>query len=218
MPAGCTLLHGNEFLTAIIPNYPKFANYGVSQHTIDTVLTVITNNSVNLPIGWAPPFGLEKAVDVFVGYLLLDAWIGNGDRHHENWGIVRKKTASTLEETEYLAPTYDHASSLGRDLSDEQRRNRSVEAYTNKCFSAFYRSVEDKKTLKTVDAFYLLATRYPQAASIWLTRLENISQANILKIFNSIPHSRISHDANHFSQQILEINRNKLLTLKERLS
>jgi hypothetical protein len=60
---------------------------------------------VNLPINGIPPEGIQKAVDVFVGYLLLDAWIGNGDRHHENWGIVRMKTASNSEETEHKAPT-----------------------------------------------------------------------------------------------------------------
>jgi hypothetical protein len=217
LPDGGTLFHGNELLTSIIPNYPKFGTYGISQHTIDVVLSVIADESVNLPIAWTPPFGIEKAVDVFVGYLLLDVWIGNGDRHHENWGVVRMQTVSTGEETKYLAPTYDHASSLGRDLSDEQRQKRSVEAYANRCFSAFYGSVDDKKTLKTFDALNLVAQRYPEAACVWLARLESISKANILDIFNRIQNSRISNYASSFAQEILEINKHRLLTLKETL-
>jgi hypothetical protein len=71
LPNGGTLFHGNELLSSIIPNYPKFGTYGISQHTIDVVLSVIGDESVNLPIAWTPPFGIEKAVDVFVGYLLL---------------------------------------------------------------------------------------------------------------------------------------------------
>ena len=38
---GETLIHGNEILTPIVPNYPTFEKYGVSQHTIDIVLKVL---------------------------------------------------------------------------------------------------------------------------------------------------------------------------------
>src|SRR5712691_13257238 len=37
-----------------------------------------------VPIGWTPFAGVREAVDVFVGYLMFDAWIANTDRHHEN--------------------------------------------------------------------------------------------------------------------------------------
>jgi hypothetical protein len=227
LPNGGTLVHGNELLTPIVPNYPTFATYNLSQHTIDLVLRVLSDESVNLPIGWTAPSGVFIAVEVFVGYLLLDAWIGNGDRHHENWGIVRNKVvstisetvhlASTTSETAHLAPTYDHASSLGRDLSDEQRQKRSVEAYANKCFSAFYGSVGDKKPLKTVDVFDRAARRYPNAAYIWLERLQSISKANIVDIFNLIPSTRISPVAADFAQNILDFNQHKLLNLRKTL-
>lgn len=218
LPPGGTLVHGNDLLTSIVPNYPTFSTYGVSQHTINLVLKEIARKSINLPINWTPPSGIEKAVDVFVGYLMLDTWIGNGDRHHENWGIIRLKTSSNSEETEHLAPTYDHASSLGRDLSDCQRKKRSVTAYVNKCFSAFYGSIDDKKPLKTFELFSLVAHRYPEAARVWLARISNISRANILDIFNRINPSRISPEASNFAQAILEINKHRLLTLRETLS
>lgn len=217
LPQGGTLVHGNELLASIVPNYQTSSTYRASQHTIDIVLRILTSESVNLPLDWTPPSGIQKAVDVFVGYLLLDAWIGNGDRHHENWGIIRIKTASNSADIEHLAPTYDHASSLGRDLSDSQRQKRSVKDYANKCFSAFYGSITDRKPLKTFDAFSLVASRYPEAASVWLAQLENISTANILDIFNRINRSRISAEASNFARQILEINRHKLLTLRETL-
>ncbi|CBN58812.1 MULTISPECIES: hypothetical protein [Kamptonema] len=123
----------------------------VSEHTIDIVLRVISNESVNLPIGWIAPRGIQKAVEVFVGYLLLDAWIGNGDRHH------------------------------------------------------------------TIDVFNRAARYYPEAASIWLNRLESISQANILNIFNRIPNTRISPIAANFAQRIIEFNQHRLLKLRETL-
>lgn len=214
---GETLIHGNEILTPIVPNYPTFEKYGVSQHTIDIVLKVLEADHIHLPIGWTAPSGIQKAVEVFVGYLMLDAWIGNGDRHHHNWGLVRSKLTPNITETIHLAPTYDHASSLGRELYDEKRQKCSVDSYINKCKSAFYSSAEDKKPLKTFDVFYRSALRYPQAAMIWLEHLECISKADTLLILNRIPQKRISNIAVEFAQKILELNQNRLLNLKELL-
>jgi hypothetical protein len=215
VPKGGTLVHGNEILTPMVPNYPTFATYKeASQHTIDVVLRAIEEAHLSFPIDWIVPSDLETPVDLFVGYLLLDAWIGNGDRHHENWGFVRNRATSALIETMYIAPTYDHASCLGRELSDEKRQSRSAQAYVNKCLSAFYSSVDDRKPLKTFDVFSQVAHRYPKAADIWLNRLGNISSANTLEIFRRIPSHRLSPIAAGFAQEILELNRNRLLTLR----
>lgn len=212
-----SLIHGNEILSPIIPNYPTTATYGVSQHTIEIVLNAIEAERVNLPLNWTTPLGIQKAVEVFVGYLLLDAWIGNGDRHHENWGFVRNKVGSRSGTALHLSPTYDHASSLGRDLPDEKRLEKSPQAYASKCFSAFYSSIEAKKPLKTFDVFQYAAQRYPEAAHVWLERLKDISAANTVDIFSCIPSDRISPIAAEFAQKILEINHDKLLTLRNSL-
>ena len=39
-------------------------------------------------MAWTPLTDVVEAVDVFVGYLMFDAWIANTDRHHENWALV----------------------------------------------------------------------------------------------------------------------------------
>ncbi len=47
--------------------------------------------------------------------MVLDALIGNVDRHHENWGLVgHPETDQQGNRTflVYVAPTYDHASCL----------------------------------------------------------------------------------------------------------
>ncbi|WP_172435571.1 HipA domain-containing protein, partial [Escherichia coli] len=93
------------------PNYPQDCK-DLSQHTIDNISKAMGNTSLNLPIDWTPPEKISQVIETFVGYLLLDAWIGNTDRHHENWAFI------SLGEKIYLAPTYDHASSMGRELSD----------------------------------------------------------------------------------------------------
>lgn len=219
---GGTLVHGNEILAPIVPNYPQSESRGVSQHTIDIVLKAIGDDCVNLPIGWTLPVGIQTAVDTFVGYLLLDAWIGNTDRHHENWAFLRNKTASTSRETVYLAPTYDHSSCLGRELLDQKRQekfnNCSVEAYVNRCRSALYASINDTRPLKTFDAFCEVARRHPEAAKVWLARLASVSATDTLALFKRIPSNRISPIAVEFAQKILELNQRKLLDMMEVLS
>jgi hypothetical protein len=115
IPEGGSLSLGNEILSQSISDYPK-SEPSPSQHTVDQVFKTLKTFSLDLPQNWNPPNGINCAAEVFLGYLLLDAWIGNTDRHHENWGII------SLNGRTYLAPTYDHASSLARELRDEKRQ------------------------------------------------------------------------------------------------
>jgi len=68
LPDGGSFIPGNQVLSAN------------ASHTVNIVLNAIADNSVNLPLDWGPPVGIETAVETFIGYLLLDAWIGNTDR------------------------------------------------------------------------------------------------------------------------------------------
>lgn len=220
VPEGGILIPGNEVLAPLVPDYPKDSRK-VSQHTIDIVFSVLKESSVQLPIDWIAPDGIRTAVDVFVGYLLLDAWIGNGDRHHENWALIKYKGASTKKQMTYLAPTYDHGSCLGRELLDEKRHKRlttkdigfSVQGYVTKCRSALYATVEDKKPLKTFEVFGEVARRYPDAALVWLDYLAKVSLTDTLNLFRRIPSDRISETAIKFAQKVLELNQSRLLDL-----
>jgi len=210
LPDGGSFIPGNLVLSANAP------------HKVDIVLKAIAGNSVNLPLDWVAPVGIETAVETFVGYLLLDAWIGNTDRHSDNWGVLEKpESYPTLNIARYLAPTYDHASSLGVRISDEDRQKRlitkdtgySVQAYAKRCSSQLYASDNRPKPLKTFEAFREAALSYPQAAQVWLNYLTRISANDTLAIFNRIPRERISQITIEFSQQLLKFNRERLLEL-----
>ncbi len=216
VPEGGIPILGNEVLAPIVPDYPKDPR-DLSGHTIDIVFRSLKESSVELPIDWTPPEGIKTAVDVFVGYLLLDAWVGNSDRHHQNWELIQYKGLSAKVQTTYLAPTYDHGSCLGRELPDEKRllklNNGSVEGYVTKCRSYFYARVEDKKPLKTFEVFREVAGRYPDAASVSLDYLAKVSLRDTLDLFRRIPSDRISETAIKFAQKILELNQRRLLDL-----
>ena len=207
---GEALVHGNEVLSGINRNYPTSVKYKANQHTIEAVMEAIRKKSASFPPNWTVPDGFTDARDLFVGYLLLDAWIGNGDRHHENWGFVRSETSQT---DIYLAPTYDHASCLGRELSDTKRQNQSVESYVNRCWSAFYLNENEKKPLKTFELFEYVNTQYPEASQEWLSRLEQISEQQINLTLQAFPDGRLSKTASDFAKKILLTNKKRLLCL-----
>ena len=101
----------------------------------------------------APP-GMEAALDVFVGYIMLDAWIANQDRHHENWGALRSDKLR-------LAPTFDHGALLGatcrirnaRSALETRDRNRTVAYFAQRARSAFYSAGDTAQPLGTVEVF-----------------------------------------------------------------
>lgn len=87
----------------------------------------------------------------------------------------------------------------------------------NKCTSALYANVNDKKPLKTFDAFCEVARRYPEAAKVWLERLTDVATNDTLALFSRIPSHRISPTAIEFAQKIIELNQCKLLEMMELL-
>lgn len=210
LPADGVLVHGNELLQEIDQSYPRTQLRGVSKHTVEAVFEQLRN--VDPPPG--APAGLSAA-DCFVGYLLLDALIGNGDRHHENWAVVHK-TASR-----HLAPSYDHASSLGRELRDEVRVARmkgidpghTVERYAARAASAFYASSTDVKPLSPIDAFLVAARRRPTASLYWLARLAELGQDTVENIVNSVPPALITEPARRFAVAITAWSRPHLLAV-----
>lgn len=205
------LVHGNDILAGLVSGYPRGQTYSLSQHTLNVVIEALRLHGLRLPIEWTPPQGITEAVSVFVGYLLLDAWISNGDRHHENWGFVIKLP----EGIPHLAPTYDHAACLGRELLDVKRQNylqsQTVKSYVEKSRSAMYRDSSDRKPMLTFDLFQAIAKQYPRSAKIWLDQLAKVPMQDVESIFRQIPEHRISPVAVDFSLKMLEINKNRLL-------
>jgi excisionase family DNA binding protein len=217
VPDGARLELGNEILARYIPEYEKTQRFRQTGHTLRAVMTLIGGKGVQLPIGFSGFDHVNSAIDVFVSYLMLDAWIANQDRHHENWGYVIELSNGSI----HLAPTFDHASSLGRNESDENRARRlntkdiamSMERYVERAKSAFYKTRSDTKPLSTIDAFRIVSQRRPDAAKAWLQKLGRISPSDIKTILDRVPRKVMSDIAKEFAQQILDLNRQRLLAI-----
>lgn len=216
VPRPLALVMGNQLLYVRDPAYPVESEekYGVSAHTVDAVAAVLPGLKLPAP-AWmqGAPAGINTALGVFTGYVMLDAWVANQDRHHQNWGAIQD--GGTL----YLAPTYDHGSSLARNLTDDERKdrlqtrdkNRTVAHFAAKAHSGFFKTRQDKKTMFTLDVFRHFAQLEPGAAKIWLEKLNGIDSAAVDAILEEVPPQRMSPITRQFTLELLRINQGRLL-------
>jgi hypothetical protein len=210
------LFHGNDLLFVIDPRYPRGKASRLREHTLSAVRSALDLDFVRLPSpGW--PGGVTTPWEAFVGYLLLDALIGNTDRHHQNWGVLVPHGFGSEADHVVLAPTFDHASSLGRELDDATRvrrcttrdRRSDVAAYVTKARSALYAD-EDQRPLTALEAFVSAARTVPQAAIAWLERLRNVTPDAVVDLVARVPGRIMSDPARQFAVAFLTESRSRL--------
>lgn len=204
------LVHGNELLGGMITGYDKEKERGQADHTFDNIVTVIERL-----------FPSDKArretAFCMVGYLVFDALVGNTDRHHQNWGVVLERRTTPGQQAAFvaeLAPTFDHASSLGRELTDEARERHlseaTVERYIRKGRGGIFADAQAKHGLSPMAVAHMLAQRYPKFFKPWQTRVDELSDEVVRGIVERVPAERISPAGRRFTLAFLAASR-KLL-------
>lgn len=205
------LVHGNELLGGFITGYDKEKERGQAQHTFDNIVEVIEKLFPNEK---------ERRTAAFrmVGYLVFDALVGNTDRHHQNWGAVltlRRDDAGASSLQTQLAPTFDHASSLGRELTDEARvrhlREGSLERYIHKGKGGIFENGAARAGMSPIALAQVLADRYPEFFGPWRSRIEALSLDAVRDVVWRIPDQRISESGREFALSFLTTSRKLLL-------
>ena len=216
VPRPQVLVLGNQLLVIRDSAYPaeEVRKYGVREYTAEAVADIV---SLLKPPDeeWmqATPSGITTSLEVFTGYVMLDAWVANQDRHHQNWGAIWH--APDIR----LAPTFDHGASLARNLTDEERkerlhtrdRNRTIEQFCSRARSGFYTAAQKEKTVLAIDVFRHFAVLAPNAARIWLGRLAKIDLIAVDAILAEIPPQRMSPVTREFTLKLLMTNQRRLL-------
>lgn len=203
---GGQLALGNEVLAELLPDYPKERLHGVDDYTVETIYSALRHVGAAAPPS-APPE--MSAVDVMAGYLILDALVSNTDRHHQNWGVV-----VTAEGGRYLAPSFDHASSLGFQLLDAERQDRLTTRDANRTVEAWVRQGRSRHMTGSptfVAVALEAAERAGPPAEGWFERIEGLSTEAINAVLDRVPPERMSQASRTFVLKVLEINRRRLL-------
>jgi hypothetical protein len=216
LPRNASLVLANVLLSKFDAAYDGSQKFRQARYTLLSALDLVRNLGLQAPSGVAQVYAGMAGHEIFVGYLLFDVLTGNTDRHHENWGRVLINGAGTIAggATFCLAPSFDHASSLGRDLTDLKRQERlntrdkraSTEAYAERGRSAFYGAGQLGRTLTGREVVASLLQALPGPTKFWAGRLVDLDQASVRHIFEQVPREIISEYAVEFALRMLAYN------------
>jgi hypothetical protein len=173
-------------------------------HNQVNIRTVLADCGTPPEFAGPPWFG---AYDVFVGYLLLDAWVANQDRHEANWSILVSPQGEKR-----LAASYDHASSLGFQLLDSDRQRilsgqPGVDQWARRGFAHRF---EGGRRVTLVDyAAAALTSAGPAVRDVWLGWLDDVADQSIESVIATTP--EMSEPTRTFCLTLLGVNRRRLL-------
>ena len=193
-----------EGAKAIDPDRPRYKRPGHSLANIKTAL-----DGVAAPPGFTGPPKLT-GFDVFAGYLILDALVANQDRHEQNWAVLRPQLQG---EPDRLAPSYDHGTSLGHNLTDTERESRlrdpeSLAAWVRKGVAHRFEHLGRPPSL--VDhAAVAIHMCSPEAAQWWRGRLADLDLSGLnATLGEGVP--GMSDLAATFTSKLLDLNLRRL--------
>ncbi|MDE0025051.1 MAG: HipA domain-containing protein [Spirochaetaceae bacterium] len=211
--SGYELYHGNQILAGLDENYDPDQRFGHSMHTVQRIF-----HSMSV-------FESDRYADRcrarLAEYLILDAVIGNVDRHHENWGILCKVVDGRLKGR--LAPTFDHASSLGRELLDTgsgKSRHRfltelGIDRYAERAPGAVFIGEDTRRGPSPLELMRwgVEQADYGRFFRTALTKLGNLDMEGVQEIVFKIPSSWMTGLAREFVVRLVNYNLDQLQLL-----
>ena len=190
------LFTGNEILASHVGDYDPARRFDQSRHTLQNIWLALEHL-------FEQPEGVDSAKARFAEFLVLDAIIGNSDRHHENWGVARRHTVDGWQG--YLAESFDHASSLGRELRDMRRDDLIANDRIG-----IYWSESDKNGPSPLDLVRLASQEYPELLGPAVTQSYKLDEGALIEIIDCIPTDWMTDSARRFVKHLISYNLDQL--------
>ena len=209
------LHHGREFLGSVIPDYDLVSIRPNTSHNIKNIVRAILELTGDGYLNATPDSGVA-AFETLASYAVLDGLIGNTDRHHENWMLLLKNYENECTQLRIL-PSFDHASSLGRELRDERRErilasNGILNYLTHRKVSGgVYVGGNRSRAPSPLRLAQLICRWRPELGRFWADRLSAIPIGEFRSIIDRVPDEFMSDPAREFAYQILIASRAELL-------
>lgn len=201
--AGVELIHGNDLLAGIVLGYDRHKSFRQRDHTLENIFAAIARV--------IPDDGERNAAfRQLAGYLMLDALILNTDRHHENWALIRLSRPDGRV-SHRVAPTFDHASSLGRNeppskLVEWLKEPWRPAWYVERAPGAIFVRVEDKRAANPLRLLEVVVRGWPAYFEPWRTALKNVSMDQILSVIDRLPPDLIVDAQKEFAKALLTVS------------
>lgn len=198
---GTALAHGNDLLEGLVIKYGRYKQRKQSNHTLGNILRVIDQMFLD-------PDDHDLALVHFIGYLVLDALILNTDRHHQNWALIRYTTSNDELRGHRMAPSFDHASSLGRNVTQAQLaawacRPSEIARYARNAPGLIYALSTDTKGLNPIELVRLALRVKPDYVHPWLRRLHTLDPEALAAIVHRVPPTAMSAEQKAFTTALL---------------
>ena len=202
---GRELVHGNQILALVVDGYNPLRTFNQSSHTLTNIWYVVDKV-------FPDPNHARRARLRLAEYLVLDALIGNTDRHHENWGILRTRAGNRWRGD--VAPSFDHASSLGRELLDQHRDRRLEEgrigAYLERGRGAIYWSDDEPHGPSPLGLVRRATCKHPDLFRPALEKLAKLDESSPSELVNRVPDDWMTPSARAFAVALMCYNYEQL--------
>ena len=200
--------HGWEEMQFVVEGHDTSLRFGQRNHSIKnisiaTAEPVAVQNRNSMP-RW------DDALEQRVSYALLGGLV---DRHHENWMIVYVVDFGNafIE----VLPSFDHASSLGRELTDEKRRRVLESDGVRRCLERSRGAVcvdnRRRRAPSPLRLARMLRRWMPGLAARTLDRIRDPCERDIRTAVERVPPGFKSAVAKEFACQVVMIGRQELL-------
>lgn len=204
------LVHGNELLAGQITGYDRNKRQRQSDHTLENIVATIDKL-------FPQHEDIRQGVlTTLASHMVLDALIGNTDRHHENWGLVLTFEQGREQVTQLsVAPAFDHASSLGRELNDARRAellaSGHVGKYVRRGRGGIYLRSADPHGANPLYLVEVAARAYPDYFRPTLAKLAAIRVDDLCAVIDEVPCNRMSEAAREFARKMLTYDYSALM-------
>lgn len=117
-----------------------------------------------------------------------------------------------------MAPTFDHGSSLGRELlKDRAQRlvhdSKALERYVRKATGGIYLDPNQKKGLSPVALVELVAQKYPELFGHWQQRVDDLPTDFARPLLAKIPESAMFSTNRDFALVFLDKTRKRISSI-----
>ena len=204
---GCYVLAWND------DQYDVETRFGQRDHNVSNIIRAVKGlfRDPSFPAGGR----VDDILQALASYAMLDGLIGNTDRHHENWTLQIVLVHASATAWMSAAPSYDHASSLGRELHDQSRKRildtDGVLNYVNRGHGGVFGDGGQNRAPSPLDTAKYISQRWPEYTQATLQRIGETPDSEFRTAIDRVPTEFMGDIAKEFAYQIIVTSKNELL-------